>query len=189
MALKGKNAETGAEVLVCDDRETAKEWHRAGVLVCPLCDAPVVPVREYGRANGGWVQAYLRHKSICTTTYQAHPESREHFAAKEWIRRNAPARYGYDVVSADLEVRMPEINRVADVCFTLADGERVIHEAQLAAISVDDLEARTNDYHSLGYAVVWHFGKSAYTEGNCRWAYHKLHNCEVLTFDVAAEAA
>jgi len=152
------------------------------VLTCPYCDESLVAVREYLR-EGDWVQAYLRHKSECLTTYAHHPESPEHLAAKKWILTNIAEKMGYSVASADCEVRMPSINRIADVCFTLTNDDRMVHEAQLAAISVDDLEARTNDYQSLGYGIVWHFGKSADTGLNRTWAFRRLGGCEVLTFD------
>lgn len=188
MGLKGKHRETGAEALIVDRFEDIRAWHFAGVLVCPFCDEPVVPVREHQRA-GAWVQAYLRHQGTCSTGLAHHPESPEHHAAKRWIRDTIPGVYGYPVALSDLEVRMPEINRIADVCFTLESGERIVHEAQLAAISVDELEARTNDYQSLGYAVVWHFGKSAATDTNKQWAFRRLGGCEVLTFEEHLVAA
>jgi competence CoiA-like predicted nuclease len=188
MPLKAKHSETGDEAIILDHFETVRAWHFAHALVCPFCDETVVPVREHQRA-GAWVQAYLRHKTECSTTLAHHPESPEHHAAKRWIRDTIPGIYNYPVDIADLEVRMPEINRIADVCFTLKSGERVVHEAQLAAISVDDLEARTNDYQSLGYAVVWHFGKAADTQTNKQWAWKRLGGCEVITFEEQLNAA
>lgn len=182
MPLKGKHAGTGEEAIVTDAFDRLREWHMAGQLVCPFCDGAMVTVREAQRL-GDWVQAYLRHKVVCTTTYAHHPESQDHLTAKEWIRAHMAEQYGYRVASADVEVRMPEINRIADVCFTLTNGDRVVHEAQLAAISIDELEARTNDYQSLGYSIVWHLGKAADTGANKQWAFRRLGGCEVLTFD------
>lgn len=182
MPLKGKNSQTNDEALVFEQFDLLRDWQRASLLACPYCDEPLVAVREYMR-EGDWVQAYLRHKGECLTTYAHHPESPEHLAAKKWILKNIAEKMGYDVASADCEVRMPTINRIADVCFTLSNDDRMVHEAQLAAISVDELEARTNDYQSLGYGIVWHFGKSADTGLNRTWAFRRLGGCEVLTFD------
>lgn len=182
MPLKGKNSETGEEALVFEDYDRLYLWKCAGALICPFCGETLVTVRDHIRA-GDWVKAYLRHKGECSTTYAHHPESPEHLAAKAWIKQYIPIKYGYDLADADCEVRMPEINRIADVCFTLADGERIVHEAQLAPISIDDLEARTNDYQSLGYSVIWHFGKSADTATNKVWATRRLGGCSRLTFD------
>lgn len=182
MALKGKNSETGEEALIITAFDSVRAWHFAGVLICPFCEEVIIPVREHQRA-GAWVQAYLRHKGECSTTYGHHPESAEHHAAKRYILESIPEVYRYPVAVADCEVRMPEINRIADVCFVLKSGERIVHEAQLAAISIDDLEARTNDYQSIGCAVIWHFGKAANTDSNKSWAFRRLGGCEVLSFE------
>jgi competence CoiA-like predicted nuclease len=175
-------------VLITAGFETIRGWHFAGNLACPFCDETIVPVREHQRA-GAWVQAYLRHKTECSTTMAHHPESAEHHAAKRFILENIPAIYGYPSAEGDCEVRMPEINRIADVCFTMKSGERIVHEAQLASISVDELEARTNDYQSIGCAVVWHFGKAANTDTNKRWAFRRLGGCEEITFEEQLRAA
>jgi competence CoiA-like predicted nuclease len=182
MPLKGKNRETNEEALSFEQFDVLRTWQRAGLLVCPFCDEPIVSVREHQR-EGDWVQAYVRHKGDCATTLAHHPESAEHLAAKRWIKEHAAELYSYEDALGDCEVRMPEINRIADVCFTLATGERMVHEAQLAAISVDDLEARTNDYQSIGYSIIWHFGKAADTQTNKQWAFRRLGGCEVLSFD------
>lgn len=182
MPLKGKNKTTGDEALVFEAFDVLRGWQKAGDLVCPFCDEVLVAVREHMR-EGDWVQAYLRHKSECGTTYGYHPESPEHLAAKRWIRAHMADRFGYAVATSDCEVRMPEISRIADVCFTLTNGDRMVHEAQLAAISIEDLEARTNDYQRLGYGIIWHFGKAADTPTNRQWAYRRLGGCEILTFN------
>jgi competence CoiA-like predicted nuclease len=182
MPLKGKNKQTNDEALVFESFDILRAWQRSADLVCPFCDEDLVAVRGYMRQQGDSVNAYLRHKGECSTTLAHHPESPEHFAAKKWILENIASRY--DVATSDCEVRMPEINRIADVCFVLANGDRVVHEAQLSPIGVDDLEARTNDYESLGYGIVWHFGKYADTQSNKQWAFNRLGGCEVLSFDV-----
>lgn len=182
MGLKGKNQQTGDEALVFDQFAQLRDWHHSGILVCPFCDELLVTVREHMR-EGDWVKNYLRHKGECSTTLAHHPQSPEHFAAKQWIMEHMPEKMAYVIERADCEVRMPEINRIADVCFWIDGGDRVVHEAQLAAISVDELEARTNDYQSIGYGIVWHFGKSADTDTNKRWAFRRLGGCEVLTLD------
>jgi competence CoiA-like predicted nuclease len=182
MPLKGRNNQNGEEALIIENFDLLRMWDRSKVLICPFCEEPLVTVREHMR-EGDWVQAYLRHKGECSTTYAHHPESAEHLAAKAWIKANIPEIYEYKIAAADCEVQMPEINRIADVCFTLANGDRIVHEAQLAAIGVDELEARTNDYQSLGYSIVWHLGKAADTGGNRTWATRRLGGCEIIAFD------
>src|SRR5690242_8326805 len=96
MPLKGKNKQTGAEALVFEQFDVLREWQRSGDLVCPFCDEVLVAVRDHIR-EGDWVQAYLRHKGECGTSYNHHPESAEHLASKKWIRDNGPSLYGYNV--------------------------------------------------------------------------------------------
>lgn len=194
--LKGRNRETGDEAITTESFDLLRSWHHAGQLVCPFCDGDMVTVHEYQRSAGNWVSFYLRHKAECTTAYGYHPQSPEHFAAKEWLRLNAPGAYGHDVVTNDpaqvIEVRIDidgKAYRIADVCFTLANGDRVIHEAQLAAISIDELEARTNDYESLGYSVIWHFGKAADTGANRQWAFRRFGGCEIFQMEEQLIAA
>lgn len=180
--LKGRNKRTGEEAFVFSQFDLLREWHKAGELVCPFCDGELVTNIEHLR-QGDWVRAYLRHKSECSTTLEHHPESPEHLSSKKKILETAAARFGYDLANADCEVRMPEINRIADVCFTLKTGEKIVHEAQLASISTDELEARTNDYQKLGYGIIWHLGKSADTQTNRRWVWKRLGGCCLLGFN------
>ena len=60
-----------------------------------------------------------------------------------------------------IEYRFEEVRRIADVCFVFPDGYKVVAEAQLASISVEDLRKRTDDYHRAGADVWWFVGKHA----------------------------
>lgn len=80
----------------------------------------------------------------------------------------------------ELEVYLPEMEtgnakwRIADVLFTFRGGWRVAHEAQLAAISTDDLDKRTEDYNSQGIDVFWWFGRDALKQkANLEWSMKK----------------
>lgn len=64
-----------------------------------------------------------------------------------------------------LEMRFPEINRIADVVWV---SKKIIFEVQCSAISSSEVSARINDYASLGYEVIWilhdnHFNKDRLT--------------------------
>jgi len=52
---------------------------------------------------------------------------------------------------------------------TFPTGWRVAHEVQLASITTEHLQERTNDYTLAGIDVVWWLGKSADTETNRAW--------------------
>lgn len=59
--------------------------------------------------------------------------------------------------------------RIADLVFDLENGESVVCEIQLSKISMEDLEERTDDYHSIGHSVIWWFGKNAKRPENVDW--------------------
>lgn len=60
-----------------------------------------------------------------------------------------------------LEMRFPEINRVADVVWVT---NRLIFEIQCSSITANEVEARNEDYNSLGYQVVWILHDSRYNQ-------------------------
>jgi competence CoiA-like predicted nuclease len=186
MPLTAIDTRTNVRLVVCEALPDARAAARAGALLCPFCETPVVPVEEHLR-RGHWVKSYARHRAECSASGIYHPESQEHFASKFYLAQKCRSLYPDALV--ELEVRIPEINRVADVCVTFPDGRRIIHEAQLAGITTDELEARTDGYQSLGYNITWHFGKSAATDVNKRWAFRRLGGCGVLDFNEQLEAA
>ncbi len=53
---------------------------------------------------------------------------------------------------AALEVRFPEIGRIADVVWR---PQKMIFEVQCSFISAEEVEARNRDYARLGYQVIW----------------------------------
>ncbi|MFC8626773.1 competence protein CoiA family protein [Streptomyces anulatus] len=58
--------------------------------------------------------------------------------------------------SAEYEVAAPDGSWRADVIATSPDGiRRVALEAQMAAISITDIDARTNRYRAAGVEVCW----------------------------------
>lgn len=174
---------TQERVVIYQEPERAKA-HR-DELICPYCDQPLIPVRDHWR-QGAYVQAYARHKDTrdhYQTEYRYHPESLEHLAAKAHLATEASAIFGLDVARYDFEVRLPEVSRIADVQLELTDGEIVIVEAQLAAITPEELEERTNDYEQLGYTVCWCLGKDANKKYNYDWCMARTGVCGVLDFD------
>lgn len=51
-----------------------------------------------------------------------------------------------------LEFRFAEINRIADVVWF---PRKIIFEIQCSPITAEEIKQRNQDYHSLGYQVVW----------------------------------
>jgi competence CoiA-like predicted nuclease len=147
---------------------TAIEYPRAaltsGECLCQLCGAPMI-------VKAGLVrQHHFAHAGRCTSDYQSHPESPAHREAKrylvthlrEWFKEYENTRIAY-------EVPIPEVKRIADLLVTFPTGWRVAHEVQLASITTEQLQERTNDYTLAGIDVVWWLGKSADTETNRAW--------------------
>ncbi len=136
----------------------------SGECLCQLCGTPMI-------VKAGLVrQHHFAHAGRCTSDYQSHPESPAHREAKrylathlrEWFKEYAHAHIAY-------EVPIPEVKRIADLLVTFPTGWRVAHEVQLASITTEHLQERTNDYTLAGIDVVWWLGKSADTETNRAW--------------------
>jgi competence protein CoiA len=51
-----------------------------------------------------------------------------------------------------LEIKFPEINRIADVVW---DSQKLIFEIQCSGISAEEVKQRNCDYKRMGYQVVW----------------------------------
>lgn len=136
----------------------------ADSIICQLCEERMVI------KNGLIVRAHFAHYRQCTSEYEAHPESAEHLAGKEAVARALRTEFSeYFDADIQLEYRVPEARRVADVMAVFPMGWRVAHEVQLASITTEQLTQRTADYASAGIDVVWWLGKSADTPANRRW--------------------
>lgn len=183
MSLTAIIKSTGAQIVISDDIALAKQ-HK-DELLCPFCDHPVIPVRDYFRMGVG-VQGYTRHADIdghYETEYRYHPESPEHRTAKAYLATNATELLGLSVAAHRYEVRMPEIKRIADVLIELDNGDCIVVEAQLSATTPEELEERTNDYTRLGYSVCWALGKDANKDYNYRWCLSQTGICLLLNFE------
>lgn len=158
-----------------------------GALRCPQCDGVMKFIPEHKRM-GYKVASYFAHRNtqVCLTDFEHHPESPEHLMAKAELARTLPLHYAeYRAAECVVEYRIPEIKRIADVCFIFADGLRVVHEAQLADISLSEIQARTRDYHSQGIEVVWHLGRNV--RKHEAWCMEHLGTVGTVEFSYATE--
>jgi competence protein CoiA len=138
---------------------------KSGDWVCQLCNKPLI-------IKAGFIVAahFAHYAGECTSDYKAHPESPEHRFAKKKLATLLTEKMGeYSDAFVDYEVRVPEVNRVADVMAVFPMGWRVVHEVQLASTTSEELEQRSNDYNRAGIDVVWWLGKNADTPGNRAW--------------------
>lgn len=97
-------------------------------------------------------------------------------------------KYGAQIV---IEYPIPQIGehgRIADVAALYPNGYVLIYECQLASITTNELERRTNDYEEAGFDVEWWFGKAADIPANNNWAMSKYSATQKLQFHEHSES-
>jgi len=149
-----------------------------GKYICQLCDGDFV-------IKAGLIKAaHFAHKVICLSDWNYHPESIEHLIAKREIAIYLRSRPDYNIegIHIELEVPIPEIKRQADILTTFPTGWKIAHEVQLSAITIEDLEERTNDYGKLGIETYWWLGKKAATDTNLDWCVNNCGGCIRIDF-------
>jgi competence CoiA-like predicted nuclease len=147
-----------SEETIIELRQQAIEAGDDTPFICKLCGEPVNFRRSHTRA-GFTVVPHFYHLTECTSEYRVHPESREHITAKAYIAERLPqVEELYQQAVCEIEYRIPQIKRIADIAFLFPDGEIVIHEIQLSVITERELQERTRDYVSIGAQVIWHLG-------------------------------
>ena len=144
------------ELINCYDgilrKEVLKQYHRDGMLFCPVCDAP------YMYCHGDVNTPYFKHKNSTECTRFSEPESPEHFKGKvalyNWIK-------GMDgVTNARLEHWIPATNQRPDIAFRYNDDPYVI-EYQCTPISGEYRE-RHKLYSELDITDIWICGTEKY---------------------------
>lgn len=137
---------------------------KSGECVCQLCGAPMTIIAGQIRV------AHFRHMAACPTEYASHPESPQHREAKKFLALHLRTAYAeYTTADIEYEVPVPEVKRIADLMITFPMGWRIAHEVQLASITTEILQERTNDYLRAGVDVVWWLGNNANTPANRDW--------------------
>lgn len=165
---------TGERIDISTFRDPRREL-QAGNYVCPLCE-----VQMFLRA-GKVISPHFAHTIACISDFDSHPESAEHLEAKrvlaEFLRREYAPMRGATV---DLEVKVSEAGRIADLMVTLPSGWKIAHEIQLASITTGEIELRTKSYARCGIDTYWWLGKSADTRTNRDWVMSYLGICGIV---------
>ena len=161
------------------DRDYLRHTRATKKFTCQLCGSEMI------LKPGNVVVPHFSHKAgECTTEYNYHPQSAEHYTAKLFISDRLYEFYGkIEGVNIEKEVRLPEAMRVADVMITFPTGEREAHEAQLARLSTDDLQTRSEAYLAAGIQVVWYFGERANTNENRIWC--REHDLQFYEIEIS----
>lgn len=177
MPFIAKIPSTGARVDITKIKNPRAEL-KADDLVCQLCGQPMIVRQGFLR------KPHFAHKAECTSDYKRHPESPQHRAGKELIaatiKKELPE---YSLAKVEYEFPIPEAKRVADVAALFPNGWIVAHECQLASITVEELEQRTEDYLHAGVDVIWWLGKDANTPGNRDWCESKFGFILILNYE------
>jgi competence CoiA-like predicted nuclease len=144
--------------------EKPREILVAADIICQFCTQPMI-IRA-----GMIFRAHFAHKALCPTDYVGHPESHEHREGKSLVAARLREEIAeYSTAAIEFEVPIPEVKRIADIMVLFPNGWRVAHEIQLASLTTETLQQRTEDYLDAGVDLVWWLGKSADTPANRSW--------------------
>lgn len=154
------------------------------VFICPVCGDRMIARSSFLR-SGTQVRAHFAHKPAadCLYAMYAQGETAEHRAGKEWVVARLKDVVGEEVTcEIYTEYHLKQIRRIADVILLTPGGYNHVFEVQLASISVEDLEQRTNDYMSVGCDVTWIIGGRADTQENRLWVADHQGDVHVIQF-------
>lgn len=150
-------------------------------LVCRFCNGKMLIRQGLVRAK------HFSHLSECTSDFERHPESPEHNMGKELIATHVKSHWKeFAAVKIEFEYPLPEIKRIADIAMVFPSGWVVVHEIQLATITNEQLQKRTEDYNSIGIDTFWWLGKGADSPANRKWSIDRYGYCLAIEHDVLA---
>jgi competence CoiA-like predicted nuclease len=76
-----------------------------------------------------------------------------------------------------------EHGRIADLMITYNEQPHIAIECQLANITVELLNKRTQDYEKQGIGVIWFIGKKADTYENRQFLHEHFGDCHIIQFE------
>ncbi len=152
-------------------------------LRCPDCKHPMHVVQALTRI------AHFAHNPGRTSNCAiSSGETIRHIYSKVAISAKLTSLEMYAGAEIKKEAWMSAIQRRADILVTYPDGAIEVHEIQLAAITVDELEERTNDYKEAGAdEIIWWFGGFGDNQNNRTWAREKLGGYGILSITDSQE--
>ena len=178
MPLIAKNSITGERLDITNSSSPREDWSH-GAIVCPFCDSPMAI------KAGKIIAPHFAHIKKCTSQYKSHPETPQHIQGKifvaDMVKKHAE-EFGYDNFKVAFEYQVTEVKRIIDVAFLLPSGWAIAHEIQLAGVTTEELDERTNDYSSAGIDVVWWLGGRADTPANRDWCLDRFGQCYHISF-------
>jgi len=148
-------------------------------LCCKFCNERISIKQGLLRIN------HFYHLSTCKSDFERHPESIQHNYGKRLVAEHVK-KYWEDFSSVEIkfEFALPEIKRIADIAMIFPSGWIVVHEIQLANITIENLKKRTDDYQRIGIDTFWWLGKSADSTTNRTWCIEKFGYSLSLNYEI-----
>jgi competence CoiA-like predicted nuclease len=157
--------------------------------VCPFCEKPML-----ARAGTSLIRRHFYHRSgECGAEWidpEYRSESMEHIAGKWYLSRVFPGILKDPATAKNAAITFEHVfvtptgrKRIADVLVVLPGPQHIALEMQLASITPQKLQERTDDYYAAGMDVFWVFGGSADTHPNRTWARNTQGYCYFLAID------
>jgi hypothetical protein len=177
------------EILLCDPRwdgkrEELKAWDKEGLFSCPYCGLPLTLVWGTVRFR------HFRHPSgnLCMIS-KNEPETREHILGKMRLYEQA-VRWFPQALRIEMEYRLPNGERIADVYVEDRDGRAYVFEYQRARIPEKEFLERRASYRQMGVCDIWVFGENLLqNKGHQRDRNGKKTPVEWFSFDGMIRAA
>lgn len=175
MPFVAKHKDTGERCYI-PAIDNPRDRLKYGDWVCQNCGQPLF-IREAHLRKGYLVRAHAVHMGPCDGKYEPCPQSLEHLWAKAYLAQVLKQEYERRGSKPQIDVEMPidmdwrPRGRIVDVLVTWPMGWRVAYEIQLASITPQELQDRTNDYARSGIDVVWLMGadRKSDTPQNRAW--------------------
>jgi len=162
MPFVAADAETGERINALHYRQP-KEELAGRRFICPFCQVEMLI--RHGAVN----RPHFAHRLHCPYADWAHAETPEHLATKETLAAWLHEDPFWREATIELEVRLPEAHRIADILVTFPDGTQVAHECQISRLSRKQFAARTRAYAQMEILVLWWF-----RTGYLKWVRHDL---------------
>jgi len=205
MTLTAIHKVTGTRIVSLNYRDIRKEYSEWDQLVCPITGLPAFFRSAHVRGEGTKVRQHFAVKAAADganwpediawdpelgTTKNGQRriggESFEHLNSKEYVARELRNEAGPSAVVTFEEVIAvrPGKRRIADVAIRYPSGFMEVHEVQLASITKEEIQERTDDYAEAGIPAFWWIGKSTADRYDLRDYLRNLHGgfC-LLDFD------
>lgn len=136
--------------------------------LCPECKTPV------RLKSGPHRSSHFFHLNQALSCRQAH-KGPIHLRLQRYIQ------YLFDK-EAQMERYFPEINRFADVACSQI---KHIYEIQYSPMTLEEAQARCQDYESLGYQIIWILHDHTYNRGGMKPVeqFLRTKNCYYTNMD------